>query len=62
MSEQKKVLIVEDDQILRNVITTKFTDSNFAVSVASHGTEGLSKAISEHPDVIIHTRHQALCL
>lgn len=53
MSDQKKVLIVEDDQILRNILHEKFEGSGFIALVASDGTEGLQKSLSEHPDIII---------
>lgn len=54
MSEGKKrVLIVEDDQALIDLYDKKFTHSGYEVIRAEDGQEGLDKAQSEHPDVIL---------
>lgn len=54
MSEgKKKVLIVEDDQALLGLYEKKFTNSGYFVIRAEDGQEGLDKAQSENPDVIL---------
>jgi DNA-binding response OmpR family regulator len=54
MSEGKKrVLIVEDDQALIDLYDKKFTHSGYEVIRAEDGQEGLDKAQSENPDVIL---------
>lgn len=49
----KKILIVEDDPILRNNITDILTIENYYVITAKHGKEGLLKAKKYLPDLII---------
>ena len=54
MSEGKKrVLIVEDDQALLGLYEKKFTNSRYLVNRAEDGQEGLDKAQSESPDIIL---------
>jgi two-component system response regulator PhoP len=48
-----KVLIIEDDEMLREIYSTKFEMEGFAVDTASDGQEGLSKATTITPDVIL---------
>ena len=49
----KKILIVEDDANLCRALEEKFSDEGFKVTVAEDGKVGLSKALKEHPDVIL---------
>lgn len=54
MSEGKKrVLIVEDDQALIDLYDKKFTHSGYYVIRAENGQEGLDKALTENPDIIL---------
>jgi len=54
MNEQpKKILIVEDDKLLLNILSEEFQKNNFLVSLASNGEEGLDKALYEKPDLIL---------
>jgi len=48
-----KVLLVEDDQLLVRLYTKKLTKESFEVVVANDGKEGLGKATSEKPDLIL---------
>lgn len=48
-----KVLIVEDDELLREVYATKLLMEGFAVETAQDGAEGLHKATTLEPDVIL---------
>ena len=49
----KKILIIEDDNILQQAIITAITDAGFESVSASDGDEGLAKATSEKPDLIL---------
>ena len=53
MSEQKKILVVEDDKPLRDAIVTVLEEKNFIPLEATNGKEGVEIAISEHPDLIL---------
>ena len=48
-----KVLIVEDDQAIRQMYETKLTTEGFQVQTASNGGEGLAKAKQFTPDVVL---------
>ena len=48
-----KVLLIEDDQVLRENTAELLELSNFEVITACNGVEGLSIAHSEHPDIIV---------
>lgn len=49
----KKVLIVEDDELLLSLLEGQFTDSGYKVIKAGNGEEGLSMYRQEKPDIII---------
>jgi DNA-binding response OmpR family regulator len=49
----KKVLIVEDDKFLRELISKKLLDENYQVIEAKDGEEGLKKISGEKPDVVL---------
>ena len=53
MDQKKKILVVEDDKALRTVLVDRLAIDGFEVSEASDGEEGLAKALSEHPDLIM---------
>jgi len=48
-----KVLIVEDDESLREMYKIRLEYEGFEVLAASNGEEGLAKAVSEQPDIIL---------
>ncbi|MBU0598244.1 response regulator [Patescibacteria group bacterium] len=48
-----KILVVEDDQFLRDLLTTKLQKENFEVVSAIDGPGGLEKVFSENPDVVL---------
>ncbi|MFA6553761.1 MAG: response regulator [Patescibacteria group bacterium] len=50
---EAKVLIIEDDQFLRDLLVTKLLKENFEVDTAIDGPGGSEKAISTHPDIIL---------
>lgn len=49
----KKVLIVEDDKFLRDLITQKLSAENLDVVIAQDGEEGIKKIEEEKPDLVI---------
>lgn len=53
MGTATKVLIVEDDKFLSELLATKLTKENFTTVIAADGESGLAKACSEKPDVIL---------
>jgi len=49
----KKILVVEDDKVLLNLIRDALTAEGFEVLGASNGQEGLNLALKSHPDLIL---------
>jgi DNA-binding response OmpR family regulator len=49
----KRILVVEDDPIGRKVLVDALTAHGYAVSVATTGSEGVEKAASERPDLVV---------
>lgn len=47
------MLIVDDDSDLRSVLVDKFSSEGFDVESAQDGEEGLEKAFTFHPDIIL---------
>ena len=48
----KKILIVEDDDLMLGVLTQQFLDQGFEVVSAVTGTKAVEKFYSEKPDVV----------
>jgi adenylate cyclase len=48
-----KILVVEDDQILRITLTELLRLEGFSVVTARDGDEGYSKAVTHQPDLVI---------
>jgi DNA-binding response OmpR family regulator len=49
----KKILVVEDDRFLRELVKRKLIGENFEVGEAVDGEEALRKAKEEKPDLIL---------
>ena len=49
----KTILIVEDEDTLRNVLREKLEKENFSVLEAKNGQEGLDLALAKKPDLIL---------
>ena len=49
----KKILIIEDDKFLRELMTRKLLSLEYDVVSASDGEEGLQKIKSETPDIVL---------
>lgn len=50
---KQTVLIVEDEQDLREAMADYLRNNNYQVLEAEDGQQGLSFALSEHPDIIL---------
>jgi len=49
----KKILIIEDDEFLRQLISKKISSEGFTVSSAVDGPDGLEKVKAVMPDLIL---------
>lgn len=49
----KKILIIEDDKFLRELIAQKLLKESYDVIGAIDGEEGVKKAIEEKPDLVL---------
>lgn len=53
MKQKRKILIVEDETSLINILEDKFSSEGFEVLKANNGQIGLDKALSDFPDLIL---------
>jgi len=53
MSNKFKILIVEDERVISNFLTTILTSNDYLVIQASAGREGISAAAANAPDLIL---------
>lgn len=53
MATQEQVLVVENDPDIRAAVAETLALEGYRVSQAANGSEGLKRARSEHPDVIL---------
>lgn len=53
MGDKTKVLIVEDDKFLSELISTKLTKEGYDIVLATDGETGLQKAMSDKPHIIL---------
>lgn len=53
MDKKKKVLIVEDDESLRDMYVERFKKENFEVVTASNGQDAIDIALREIPSIIL---------
>ncbi len=51
--EPKKILVVEDEKILSDILRDSLENAGFTVIVASDGQEGLAMALDQKPDFIL---------
>ncbi|OGY26558.1 MAG: hypothetical protein A2Z24_00125 [Candidatus Woykebacteria bacterium RBG_16_44_10] len=52
-AKPKKVLVVDDEDAVREIYKKEFTMAKFDVVVAADGEEGLLKAAEETPDLVL---------
>ena len=53
MNIKNKVLVIEDDQAMRNAIVETFKNNNYVVESAVNGQEGMDKIDSFKPDLLL---------
>ncbi|MDP2735192.1 MAG: response regulator [bacterium] len=53
MEEKRTILLIEDDPLLVDIYTTKFTEAGFEVEVASSGEKALAVLPVASPRVIV---------
>ena len=49
----KKILIIEDDKFLRELIAQKLVKEGYNIAEAIDGEEGIKKVKSEQPDLVL---------
>jgi len=49
----KKILVIEDDRFLRELIARKLSDEGFVVVEAMDGEKGIKKVKEENPDLVL---------
>ena len=49
----KKILIIEDEKQLSDILKERFASEGFEVVIAENGEAGLSTALAEKPDLIL---------
>lgn len=49
----RKVVIIEDEQILRDALAAKFQNEGFSVKTAEDGAQGLKLILTEQPDAVL---------
>ena len=53
MEKNMKILIVEDEANLLNLLKDEFTEEGFQVFTAKDGEEGFNQAVANKPDLIL---------
>ncbi len=51
--KKTKILIVEDEEVIRKAYADELRDQGFAILIAKNGQEGLELALREKPDLIL---------
>lgn len=49
----QRILIIEDERDLAELLAFSLNQAGYATTIANDGTDGLSKALTEHPDLVI---------
>ncbi|HJU45827.1 MAG TPA: response regulator transcription factor [Chitinophagaceae bacterium] len=49
----EKILLIEDDALIRKTVELKFKKEGFEVITCDNGREGLEKLTSELPDIVL---------
>ncbi|MDA2923524.1 sigma-54 dependent transcriptional regulator [Acidobacteria bacterium AH-259-L09] len=53
MSIQTSILVIDDEEILREIVTTLFQEEGYKVTAAATGEEGIEKAKEEGVDLVL---------
>ncbi|HEY4486110.1 MAG TPA: response regulator [Candidatus Paceibacterota bacterium] len=51
--QNKKVLIIEDDKFLGELLYKRLSQENFFIDLATDGESGITKAVELRPDIIL---------
>ena len=49
----KKILVIEDEESIRNIIRAFLEDAGYTVFVAGDGLEGVNKFHEKNPDLVL---------
>jgi len=49
----KKILIIEDEEIIHSLLQKKLAEEGYEVSIATNGVEGLEKMKKAKPDLVL---------
>lgn len=52
-----KILIIDNSEVIRNLLTEFLTDMGFEIELAVHGQEGIDKALSGDYDLVFCDIH-----
>jgi DNA-binding response OmpR family regulator len=52
-SSTRRVLVIDDEPRIRSFVTRALGSAGFTVTEAGTGPEGLTAALSDHPDVVL---------
>ena len=50
---KNKILIIEDEIDLREILSDNFSEDNWEIFLAHNGKSGLESALKNHPDIIL---------
>jgi CheY-like chemotaxis protein len=53
MSEAQRILVIEDDAILRELLVDWFEAAGYRVCVANEGASGIARALVDRPDLVV---------
>ena len=48
-----RILVVDDDANIRELLTQEFTEAGYQVSVAANGREAIAEVRRERPDLVV---------
>jgi len=49
----KKILVVDDDELTKQLLSRRLEQEDYDVITASNGAEAVQSALRDHPDVVI---------
>lgn len=55
--DKRKILIIDDDMLIRELLKNQLSAKPYEIIEAKNGVEGISKAISDKPDLILLDLH-----
>lgn len=53
MNNMKKIILVEDEELLSNILKRKLTQEHYDVAIAKNGEDGLKLAREAKPDLVL---------